>query len=127
MEKRGKIALIALAAAAVTAFAGCSQTTPVSLTAEDETTFYKGVVICGVDMDGKTKEQAIALLAKIQQEPQPFSITLTMGDNVYTYTEADFEIDSDYEAAMENAYDYLHYGSAADYYCPAHDSSFRKG
>ena len=118
MQKRGKIALIALAAAAVTTFAGCSfgGSTSVDLSTVTETTFCKGVEICGIDMEGKTKEQAIAMLSKLQQEPQPFSITLTMGDDAYTFTETDFEIENDYESAVEDAYTYLHAGSARDYY-----------
>lgn len=120
MQNRKKGLVIALAAAIFTAAAlsGCgnsSQSAMEELTVTD-TTFCKGVYICGVNMEGKTKEQAISLLSHLEQDPEPFSITLTLGDEEYTYTQDDFDIDTDYVQAVEDVYDYLHYGSAKQYY-----------
>lgn len=120
MQKKGKIILIALAAAALTAASGCSWfdggAESSSLSAVTDTTFCKGIVICGVNMEGKTKEQALALLSRQQQEPEHFSITLTMDDTPYYFSEEDFDIDSDYESAVEKAYNFLFSGTPKQYY-----------
>ena len=125
MKKSGRAALLALiiaASAAVTA--GCSfggdsviPVEPKSLSTVTDKTFPKGTVICGVDMEGRTKEQAISILSHQEAEdPEPLSITLTMDDNVYTYTQDDFLFDLNYKQAVNDTYNFLHYGTPLDYY-----------
>lgn len=121
MENKGKRILIVLCALSLAALSGCSwfgggSTTATHLDTVTETTFCKGIVICGIDMDGKTKKEALALLEKQVQDPAPFTVTLTMDDNAYTLTQDDFTFDSDYETAVQTAYDYLFSGSPAQHY-----------
>ncbi len=120
MQKNGKHILIALAAASLTAISGCSwfggESASPDLTLVTDTVFCKGIVICGVDMEGKSREEALQLLQNSQQEPEPFSITLTMDDDTYSFTQDDFTIDYDYTAAVEKAYTFLYGGTARQYY-----------
>ncbi len=92
---------------------GCSfghsapEVTPRHLGSIEDTTFPKGVFICGVDMQGKTRAEARSILSRKEVHIDPISIKLTMDEDVYTYTEADFTIDFDYEASIQEAYDFL--------------------
>lgn len=119
MQKKKRILPIVLTAMLLTgAVTGCSfgnnSSTNTTIT---DTTFCKGVIIDGMDLSGKTKEQALTLLSmRKQKRPESFSINLTFGEKTYTYTEEDFEIEADYEAAVENAYNFLFGGTASQYY-----------
>lgn len=123
MQKRVKyLTAILSAALLLTSLSGCDwfsqadDTVAADLSVVTDTTFCKGIIICGVDMEGRTKEQALAILSRGTQTPEPFSVTLTMDDESYTFTEADFTIDSDYEGAVNAAYHFLYDGTAKEYY-----------
>ncbi|MDD5952772.1 MAG: VanW family protein [Oscillospiraceae bacterium] len=131
MQKKGKVILAALFSSLLLASLSGCEGSPIDwvkgwfqkeeepaadLRVVTDTTFCDGVIICGVNMGGRTKEQALAILSRSQQEPESFSITLKMDEETYQYTEADFTIDSDYETAIQEAYDYLYYGTPMQYY-----------
>lgn len=123
MQKKKRIALAALAAVGLLTLSGCDLFQPAAPKLEPEdlsvirdTTFPKGVKICGVDMEGKTKEQAQAILSRQEAELKPFTITLSLDDQVFTYTQDDFTIDANTDKAVADAYTYLFESEPMEYY-----------
>lgn len=116
MHKKIRITAAALAAVLLTAAAATGCSFGGDLGKITDTTFCEGVIIGGMDLAGKTKEQAATLLSMREQKGKDFTINLTFGKKTYTYTEEDFAIESDYEAAVEYAYDFLFGGTARQYY-----------
>lgn len=75
-------------------------------------TIYPGIVIEGIDMGGKTKEEAKKLLAEKQDGlRQPVSIRVGVQENEYTLTEDDFEYQYNTNEIVDKAYNVARKGN----------------
>lgn len=78
----------------------------------DIDTFYQGITIQGIDMGGKTKEEAKVLLTEIEPSLRnPIDITLTYQEHSYHYTQDHFDFTYDTDKVIEQA---LSYGRDGD-------------
>jgi len=73
----------------------------------DVTTFYRGITIDGVDISGKTKEEAAAMLAGGDSEAvSKMNISLSVEDKEYPLDLSKATMTSDLTAVLEDAYNY---------------------
>ena len=73
----------------------------------DVDTFYPGITINGVDVSGKTKEEAASLLADSAKPDAPkISITLSVNGREYPLDPSIFTITSNLPTVIDNAYNY---------------------
>lgn len=74
-------------------------------------TFYRGISIEGIDLSGKTKEEAKEALKQIEPSLRDdIDITLTYGDKSYHYTEDDFAFTYNTDEILEEAYQFARSG-----------------
>ncbi len=76
--------------------------------------FVKGVTIAGVDVSGKTLEEALAIeeiFTKGQDAYQSLSYTFAVGDRQFTYNAQELGLDTDIYGALEEA---LRWGNVGD-------------
>ena len=80
-------------------------------------TFYDGTKIAGVDVGGKTQEEAIALLNDVAKEQRdPVDITVTFEGKEQKITEDDFEYSYTTEQVVKEAWDYARSGDKYERY-----------
>lgn len=80
-------------------------------------TFYSGISIQGVDMSGKTKEEAREILTQMEPELRDsIDITLVYGENTYHYTQDDFNFTYDTDQIIDQAYNIGREGSKGERY-----------
>jgi len=73
----------------------------------DVTTFYRGITINGVDVSGKTKEEAAAMLAGVESAAiSKMNISLSVEDKEYPLDLSKATMTSDLTAVLEDAYNY---------------------
>lgn len=80
-------------------------------------TYYEGITVQGIDLSGKTKEEAKQLLKEL--EPQlrdKIDITFTCGDKQYQLTEDDFTFTYGTEEVLEKAYNVARTGERMERY-----------
>ena len=83
----------------------------------DTDTFYQGVRVDGIDLGGRTMEQARELLNTSETGvPQTFTVTLTHEDQSFTLTQADVGYSVDTEQVLEEAYQYGRTGTREERY-----------
>ena len=80
--------------------------------AVDVSTFYKGIVVQGIDLGGKTMEQATAAVKALEPSlREKYDITVTYQDKSWKITENDFEFQFNTDQVLKEAYDYARSGS----------------
>lgn len=73
----------------------------------EEPVFLKGIQVAGVDIGGKTLEEAQALLSlKGADLISDITIKVTDGDESYSYSKDDFEYTYDIPGTLQKAYDF---------------------
>jgi vancomycin resistance protein YoaR len=69
--------------------------------------FYQGISIEGIDLSGKTKEEAQILLEEKEKELRdPIALTITYEEKQYQYTQDDFQYTFNTDEVIEEAYQY---------------------
>ena len=80
-------------------------------------TFYEGVVVEGIDLGGKTLDQAKEALASLEPDlRQPVDITVTAGENSYQLTTDDFTYTYNTDEVLDEAYQVARTGERMDRY-----------
>ncbi len=80
-------------------------------------TFYEGVVVEGIDLGGKTLDQAKEALASLEPDlRQPVDITVTAGGNSYQLTTDDFTYTYNTDEVLDEAYQVARTGERMDRY-----------
>ncbi len=75
--------------------------------AEEEVVFLKGIQVAGIDLGGKTLDEAKSLLAVKGTTLIPdISLTVNYEEKDHTFTNKDFEFSYDINKAVEDAYSY---------------------
>ena len=78
---------------------------PPSKEAVSSETYYDHLSVEGVSLAGMTKDEAReALASKEKALRDPVDVSLTLGDESYSYTEADFSYQSNLEEVLEEAF-----------------------
>ena len=81
----------------------------------DVPVFYTGISVGGVDVSGKTKEEAKALLLEdIQKSAPKVNMTFQVGTKMYPLDPSVFSSESDLDAVLEAAYNYNRTSSPTD-------------
>ena len=81
----------------------------------DVPVFYTGISVGGVDVSGKTKEEAKALLLEdIQKSAPKVNMTFQVGTKKYPLDPSVFSSESDLDAVLEAAYNYNRTSSPTD-------------
>ena len=81
----------------------------------DVPVFYTGISVGGVDVSGKTKEEAKALLLEdIQKSAPKVNMTFHVGTKMYPLDPSVFSSESDLDAVLETAYNYNRTSSPTD-------------
>lgn len=80
-------------------------------------TFYKGIVVQGVDLGGKTMEQAKAEMTKLEPSlREKYDITVKYKDKNWKITQDDFTFSFNTDAVLKEAYAYARTGDTATRY-----------
>ena len=91
------------------------------------TTFYEGISIEGIDVGGKTINEAEALLKELEPSLRDeVDLTITYKNNTYTLTEDDFSYEYNTQSVLLNAYGLYRTGDRMERYeniCALRDSS----
>lgn len=83
----------------------------------DATTFYKGIVVQGIDLGGKTMEQATDAVKALEPSLRDkYDITVKYKDKNWKITEDDFVFTFDTEQVLKEAYAYARSGSSEERY-----------
>ncbi len=78
----------------------------------DYGTIMRGVSLNGIDLSGKTLEQAKAVTADIPENLlSKAEFILEVKGDIYTYTADDFNVSTDYQDIIKKAFSYGHFGS----------------
>lgn len=71
-------------------------------------TFYAGIHVAGVDIGGKTREQAEqAIQPVLETDLQNIALTIVVGDKRYTYSEKDFNFVHHTDKALDEAFSFI--------------------
>jgi len=83
----------------------------------DVDTFYHGIRVAGVDLGGKTMEQAKAAVqaAELNQRPK-YNIELTYGGKSWNLTEKDLKFQFNVDSVLKEAYSYARSGDREERY-----------
>ncbi len=83
----------------------------------DGNTFYPGIVVQGVELGGKTMEQAQAAVKKIEPTLRDkFDITVKYKDQSWKLTEDDLTFNFDTDSVLKEAYSYARQGDREERY-----------
>lgn len=83
----------------------------------DTDTFYQGVCVDGIDLGGKTMEEARDLIVSSETAvPQTFTVTMTYGDQSFSLTQDDVGYRVDTDDVLEEAYQYGRTGTREERY-----------
>lgn len=83
----------------------------------DASTFYKGIVVQGVDLGGKTMKQATDTMKALEPSLRDkYDITITYKDKSWKLTENDFKFTFDTDQVLKEAYSYARTGSHEERY-----------
>ena len=111
------VLVLAAGAAIFFHFYSQSQETAKMNTTVDTTTFYKGIVVQGIDLGGKTMEQATAAVKALEPSLRDkYNITITYKDKSWKITEDDFAFAFDTDQVLKEAYAYARSGNNEERY-----------
>lgn len=80
-------------------------------------TFYNGIVIEGIDVSGKTKEEAYALLVPVEETLRDnINITVNCAGQTFTLTQNDLNFSFNTKEVIDEAYNFAREGSNDDRY-----------
>lgn len=83
----------------------------------DVPTFYQGITVAGVDVGGKTMEEAKAAVSKVEPTLRDkYDITMAYGDKNWKLTEDDFSFQFNTEEVLKEAYAYAREGDREERY-----------
>ena len=77
----------------------------------ERTTFPKGIVVEGIDLEGMTLEEATAAVKAVEPSLSTCNITLTSGDKSWTLTNSNFTYTYNTDEVLQEAFEY---GKQAD-------------
>ncbi len=81
----------------------------------DVDTFYPGILVAGVDVGGKTKQEALALVEeKLSEEDAPVTLTFLVNEKEYTLDPEAISAANNVETVVEDAYKYNRTSTLAD-------------
>ena len=72
----------------------------------ERTTFPKGIVVEGIDLEGMTLEEATAAVKAVEPSLSTCNITLTSGDKSWTLTNSNFTYTYNTDEVLQEAFEY---------------------
>ncbi len=83
----------------------------------DVDTFYPGIVVQGIDLGGKTMDQATAAMKQLEPTLRDkYNITIQYKDKSWKITENDFSFAFDTDSVLKEAYSYARQGDREERY-----------
>lgn len=83
----------------------------------DTNTFYKGIVVQGIDLGGKTMEQAQAAVKELEPSLRgKYNITVKYEDKSWNLTQDDLSFTFNTDSVLKDAYDYARQGDREERY-----------